>query len=487
MQKKSHSLQQNNLVEINFPTTHLLNQIDQTSEEILLKVQGAKQRIKQAVKVSYEKMKLLLVNHLDDLYDKVNKIFDQNSKYSLLEEVVSNFKDLKCKHKIENTTQNKKNLLKGVHRLLFINTSKQFKNQLDEESVFGMTSSIENSITLVQKKMRSQIESSLNSRIASYNKIKPNFRESLDFIPRTMKLDEEYKRGSFYSLFRSMEIYQKIVVKNKMKTSTKIFSKGDPETTTDPREKVSKILQLLGPSSNYFKSFHQNKRHLKIFETQNIVLFSAWKSRTSQKMLVFSTFSVDTKGELLFQTEIESDIKTIKVSKNETFVLVQTDNNLLKCFKISPGFSVSYWFKLTEITDFSFCTIKNETCVAMLNSDYSLIVSRLKDQKLLFSSKTLKLRNINYLDELNLFYVSVDYKMGIFSLKTFSSVSEIDFMSPRPTDSKEKYHPQVCLYGGSDTYPINHIWKDKFFFVKSYSKLWKVYTNKKTKKMILSI
>ena len=172
-----------------------------------------------------------------------------------------------------------------------------------------------------------------------------------------------------------------------------------------------------------------------------------WDSKQyASKHTIFSTFSVDTKGELLFQTEIESDIKTLKVSKNETFVLVQTDNNLLKCFKISPEFSVTYWFKLTEITDFSFCTIKKETCVAMLNSDYSLIVSRLKDQKLLFSSKTLKLRNINYLDELNLFYVSVDYKMGIFSLKTFSSVSEIDFTSPRPSDYKQKYHPQVCIY-----------------------------------------
>ena len=120
------------------------------------------------------------------------------------------------------------------------------------------------------------MESSLNSRIASSNKIKPNFRESLDFIPRTMKLDEEYKRGSFYSLFRPMEIYQKIVVKSKMKTSTKIFSKGDPETTTDPREKVSKILQLLGPSSNYFEPYHQIKRLLKIFETQNIVLCSGF-------------------------------------------------------------------------------------------------------------------------------------------------------------------------------------------------------------------
>ena len=104
----------------------------------------------------------------------------------------------------------------------------------------------------------------------------------------------------------------------------------------------------------------------------------------------------------MFQTEIESDIKTLKVSKNETFVLVQTDNNLLKCFKIKPGFIVTYWFKLTEIKDFSFCTIKDEACVAMLNSDHSLIVSRLKDQKLLFSSKTLKLRNINYVDEQNL-------------------------------------------------------------------------------------
>ena len=294
MQKKCHSFQQNNLVEINFPTTHLLNQIDQTSEEILLKVQGAKQRIKQAIKVSYEKMKLLLATHLDDLYDKVNKIFDQNSKYSLFEEVVGHFQDVKSEHEMEDTIQNKKNLLKGVHRLLFINTSKQFRNQPDEESVFGMTSSIENSITLVQKKMRSQIESSLNSRIASYNKIKPNFRESLDFIPRTMKVDEEYKQGSFYSLFRPMEKYQKILVENKMKTSSKIFSKANLETTppkeSNSRKKVSKILQLLGPSSNYFKSFHQNNRHLKIFETQNIVLCAGIQSSTLQNILFFQPF-----------------------------------------------------------------------------------------------------------------------------------------------------------------------------------------------------
>ena len=124
MQKKSHSLQQNNLVEINFPTTHLLNQIDQTSEEILLKVQGAKQRIKQAMKVSYEKMKSLLVNHLDDLYDKVNKIFDQNSKYSLFEEVVSHFQDLKCKQKISQKKVNNIEYLQIQIRII----DKQYKN-----------------------------------------------------------------------------------------------------------------------------------------------------------------------------------------------------------------------------------------------------------------------------------------------------------------------------------------------------------------------
>ena len=473
MEKPFHSLQQTSLINENFPTIDQLDQIDQTSEEILLKAQDAKQRIKQAIKISYEKMKSLLVNHLDDLYDKVNEVFDQNSKYSLFEEVVSHFQDVKCEHELEETTPNKKNLLKGVHRLLFINNSEQFRSQLDEESIFGMTSSIENSIRHVQGKMKSKVESSLNSQIYSYNKIIPNFMESLDFIPRTMKLDKGYKQGSFYSLFQPMEKHQKILVKSKMKTSSKIVSKEKAKTTppgaTDHREKVSEILQLLGPSNDYFEPYHQIKRLLKIFETQNIVLFSAWKKGTSQKMLVFSTFSLDTKGELLFQTEIDSDIKTAKVSKNETFALVQTDNNLLKCFKINPGFSVTYWFKLTEIKDFSFCTIKDEACVAMLNSDHSLIVSRLKDQKLLFSSKTLKLRNINYVDEQNLFYLSVDYKMGIFSLDTLSSVSEIEFMSPRPPDSTEKYHPEVYLYRGSDTWSINIDWKDRFH-VKGYSK-----------------
>ena len=294
MQKQSQSLQQTDLFNKDYLTTEQLDQIDQISEEILLKVQGAKQRIKQAIKISYEKMKSLLVNHLDDLYDKLNQVFDQNSKYSLFEEVVSHFQDVKCEHEMEDTIQNKKNLLKDVHRLLFINSSEHFRNQPDEGSLYEVTSSIENSITLVRDKMRSEMESSLNSQIALYNKIISNFMESLDFIPRTMKLDKEYKQGSFYSLFRPMEKYQKILVENKMKTSSKIFSKANLETTppkeSNSRKKVSKILQLLGPSSNYFKSFHQNNRHLKIFETQNIVLCAGIQSSTLQNILFFQPF-----------------------------------------------------------------------------------------------------------------------------------------------------------------------------------------------------
>jgi hypothetical protein len=159
--------------------------------------------------------------------------------------------------------------------------------------------------------------------------------------------------------------------------------------------------------------------------------------------------------------ELDSNIKRVDISKDEDFAVVLTEKDKLKCFQITPEAGVMYWFNLAEIKDFQFCYLQGQACLVLLNLDGSLIVSRLKDQKLLHSSKTVNFEYIGSFNEHNISFISKRYTVGLFNFETFSIVSEIDLIPPRPENSG-KYHPEVFLFKGNTCEEYNTQWKPLF-------------------------